>query len=117
MSSEASRAFFPAVAGLLFALAAVPVYILTIDNPWLRSTGAAGFALMFLGTGTALWATTRDRRWRVRIPALLTVVLTSLWVIAFCWYGELPKPGAASTMAAAADFTLQDQDGRACEPR
>ena len=103
--------FGAAVLGLLLVLAGVPVYVLTIDAPWLRSSGVAAFAPMAGGVILAGWAAGRERRRRVALTAAACVALTALWSWVFLWWAELPRP-AAPIAAVAADFTLTDHTGR-----
>ncbi len=104
--------FAAALLGLLLALLGVPAYLLSMDEPWLRASGAAAFAPMALGTVLAVRAVGRDRGWRVRWLAALTVLVTALWTVAFTWLAALPEAGSVARIERAPDFALRDQDGR-----
>ena len=55
-----------ALLGLLLVLSGPPAYLLLIDQPFMRSTGAPGFALIVAGTLVGVTAARRDRRAWVR---------------------------------------------------
>ncbi len=51
-----------ALLGLLLVLSGPAAYLLLIDQPFMRSTGAPGFALIGAGALIGLVAARRDRR-------------------------------------------------------
>ena len=98
------------VVGSLAALVLAPLsWWLTIDQPWLRASGASAWALLALALGLACSAAWRDRRRWVRGVALAELGLAALSVWAFFGLAGLPATGLPGR---AVDFTLVDQDLR-----
>lgn len=99
--------------GPLVILMGIPVYFLGFDVAVLRSTGAATFATMALGVVLSLWTLRRDRRWRARIAAMLSLALTAGGAAMFFIGARLPVAGVASAdMTTAPDFVLPDEHGQ-----
>lgn len=99
--------------GMLLVLLGIPVYVLGFSVPFLRATGAATFAVMVLGVVVSLWALRRDRRWRARIAASFSVVLTGASAAMFFLVARLPAADAApGERSIAGDFTLPDEHGK-----
>lgn len=98
--------------GLLLVLLGIPIYFLGFSVPFLRATGAATFAAMALGVFVSLSALSRDRRWRARIAAAFSVLLTGVSAAMFFVVTRLPHAGAAVEMTTAGDFTLPDEHGK-----
>jgi len=94
----------------LVALAlAGPAWAWTLDQPFLRSSGLAAWALIALALLLALSAAWRDSRLWVRaiVWLQLAALLFAGWAaFVFARLPETHVPGRAP------DFTLPDQDGR-----
>ncbi len=101
-----------ALLGLLLTLLGPVAYYFLSYNPFARSTGAAMWGLMGMGTLLALIAGTRDRRWRVRILSGATLGLTLLALVVFFWLLDLPETPEALRIETAPDFTLADHDSQ-----
>ena len=101
-----------ALLGLLLILSASPAYLLLIDQPLLRATGAVGFILMGAGVVVGLAAARRDRRTWVRVLGGFDLTLLVLGVIAFFVLSALPAAPAFAALEKAPDFTLPDHRGQ-----
>ena len=96
----------------LVVLALAPLsWFWTIDQPFLRATGATAWVLLAVALVLALSAARHDRRLWVRgiAAAQFAAALAFLWL--FFGLSRLPH-ATASELARAPDFTLPDQDGR-----
>lgn len=87
------------------------VYTLTLDNVWLRSSGASAFLCMFAGIGVAFVAARRLRRLWTRLSFWTTALLTIAFAYAFFWWARLPESDKFEQLADAPGFTLTDQSG------
>lgn len=96
----------------LITLAGGFSYMLMLDIPWARDTGAPALAIMSVGCALALWLALRRRTRGTIATAGVNLLLTGLLV--FELYGvHLPPPGATPAVGSVApDFTLPDQDAR-----
>jgi hypothetical protein len=99
--------------GLLLSLAGPFAFMASLGNAILRSTGAAGFALLIAGTLVGWLALRRDRRRRVRIAAGINVFLLLLYTFVLFWVAALPSSQTFAALPSPPDFTLPDEAGRA----
>ncbi|MCA9243444.1 MAG: redoxin domain-containing protein [Phycisphaerales bacterium] len=101
---------------LLLALAAPVAYVVLMDNPFQRSTGAATFALVAIAAVGGLVGAMRRRSVMGWIVGGAPSVLLVFAVVAFTTLAKLPPGAEAMGIGAAApDFTLTDQTGRPVE--
>lgn len=115
-SSAASEAAPRRRTGLLLvavvlALAGMPLYMQTIDHPFLRRTGLATFVPMALGALLGWYAQIGDRRLWARALGWTPAALTVLSVIMFFVLTALPTARVA-TAGTAQNFTLPDHTGQ-----
>jgi hypothetical protein len=97
---------------LLITLAGGFSYVLTIDSPWARETGAPAIAIMVVGCGFALWLAMRRRTKGAIATGAVNVLLTGFLVVNI-YLLRLPAAGAAPSVGAAApDFTLVNHESR-----
>lgn len=95
--------------GLVPCLAAVPVFGLPPEFPWLRSSGLSAWIMMAAGSALAIGAARGDRSVWVRAIGVINTVLLGLFAIAFLWVSRLPAPDAAvHGLAIAPEFELRD---------
>lgn len=106
------RRTWSALAGLLLALAGPVSYVAFLDQPFLRATGAAGFALLILGTLIGWMAATRDRRKWVRGAAIFNTLLLGLFAYGLFGLSALPESQSFAAMSSPPDFTLPDENNR-----
>ncbi len=104
------RGWTLALLGLLFALGALPVYMLLIDNAFLRRTALPAFVLFGVGCLLALVAWRRGR-WGTWIMSSLTLLLGTAFTAMFLFAMGLPAATTIQTASIAPDFTLPDQTG------
>lgn len=97
---------------VVLALAGVPLYMQTIDNPFLRRTGLATFVPMALGALLGWYAQIGDRRLWARALGWSPAAITVLSVIMFFVLTALPTAKVA-TAGTAQNFTLPDHTGKA----
>lgn len=81
----------------------------TIDDPYLRASGATAWMMLAAALFLGLSAAWRDRRRWVRVVVGLELLCGVLFLWAFFGLAVLP---AAAPPPRAPDFTLPDQDGR-----
>lgn len=94
----------------LVALAIAPFsWWWSIDDPFLRASGATAWLMLAAALFLAISAAWRDRRRWVRVVAGLELACGALFLWAFFVLAKLP---AAVPPPRAPDFTLPDQDGR-----
>lgn len=105
------RRFGLALLALALCLLAPIAWMLSLDSPWLRRTGAAGWALAGLGVLLGLLAARADRRWRVRLLAGLDVLLLAGFAFLTLVLTAVPA-SSAGELERAPDFTLPDQASR-----
>lgn len=110
VSNKRRRGWPIALLGLLFALAAIPAYMLTMDNAMLRRTGLAAFLSYGIGSLLALIAWRRGR-WGTWIMSSLTLLLTGTFAGMFVFATRLPAATTIQNLSIAPDFTLPDQAG------
>jgi len=97
------------VASLVALLLAPFTWWWSIDDPFLRASGATAWMMLAAALFLSLSAAWTDpRRW-VRVVAGLELGCAALFLWAFFGFARLP---AAAVPARAPDFTLPDQDGR-----
>lgn len=80
----------------------------SIDDPFLRASGATAWMMLTSALFLAVSAAWRDRRTWVRAVAGLELACGALFVWAFFVLAKLPEVTAPRS---APDFTLPDQDG------
>jgi len=107
-----SRAGIRALVALVLTLAGPAVYMLLLDHPRMRASGAPAFGLMAAGAVLGLSAILYDRRWRVRLVGVFNVLFLGAFFYGFYWLMALPASGAVAAGTPAPDFALSDQDGR-----
>lgn len=100
-----------ALVGLLLVLSGPAAYFLLIDQPFMRSTGAPGFALIGAGVLVGVVVARRDRRTWVRILGGVNLVALVLAVVSFFSLASLPAAPTFSELETAPDFTLTDHQG------
>ncbi|HEX6884693.1 MAG TPA: hypothetical protein VF530_15065 [Planctomycetota bacterium] len=100
-----TRAVFSLVALLLAPLS----WWWSIDDPYLRASGATAWTMLAAALFLGLSAAWRDTRRWVRVVAGLELACGVFFVWAFFVLAKLP---AAAAPPRAPDFTLPDQDGR-----
>ncbi len=109
--SRTPRHALRALASLVALVLAPLSWYWTIDQPFLRSSGATAWVLLALALGLSLSAAVADRRWWVRGVAVVQVLAAALFVYAFFGFARLPAT-RAEELARAPDFTLPDHLGR-----
>lgn len=96
----------------LLALAVAPfTWWWTIDQPFLRRTGATAWAGIAVALTLALAAARVDRRRWVRAVAALHVLALAVCAWSFLGYSRLPATSVESVQRAP-DFTLPDSRGQ-----
>lgn len=99
--------------GLLLALAAPVVYMLLLDNPFQRATGAVMFGMLILAAIVGLLGAQRKRRLWGWIVGALPAALLAFAAVGFTAFAKLPaEQGAIQVGDAPPMFTLADQTGR-----
>ena len=98
--------------GLLLVLSGPAVYLLLIDQPFMRSTGAPGFALIGAGALIGLVAARRDRRAWVRILGGIDLIALVLVAGSFFALAALPAAPTFAELETAPDFSLTDHRGQ-----
>ena len=101
-----------ALAGALLAVFGPGVYFFLLDHAFLRSTGLSALVLMVPGAVLGLLAALRDRRWKVRLPGLFSVLMLAAFAGSMFWLLRLPAPAGFEDLRTAPDFTLSDHQGR-----
>ncbi len=101
-----------ALLGLLLVLSGPPVYLLLIDQPFMRSTGASGFALIGAGVLVGVIVARRDRRTWVRILGGIDLIALVLAVFTFFALAALPAAPTFAELETAPDFSLTDHRGQ-----
>ena len=101
-----------ALLGLLLVLSGPAAYLLLIDQPFMRSTGAQGFALIGAGALIGVIAARRDRRTWVRILGGINLIALVLAVVAFFALAALPAAPTFAQLETAPDFSLTDHRGQ-----
>lgn len=109
--SPASARAQLAVFALLLVLAGPGLYMVLIDVPVLRSTGALAFALLAAGTALGLLVAWRDRRRWVWVLAGLDGLASLGFTVGFFGLARLPESPSAPALVSAPDFTLPDHTG------
>lgn len=94
-----------ALAALLFALAGVGVYVLTLGSGFLRESGLPAFVPLFVATVASLRALRRPRRLAALLPALLTFALAGAFTYVFFVVARLPVAGGFEALERAPAFT------------
>ena len=109
-ATRAARHSWLTWGSLLLVLAAPISFVLTLEQPFLRSTGALAFALLALGLLFALRGVVR--RHRAARPILgAGVLLAGACVWGFFGLARLPQTHGVEAGALAPDFTLADSAG------
>jgi len=111
LTPTAVRRGVVAALSLCACLAAPVAWALSMDVPWMRSSGAAAWLLLAVGVGCGLLAARADRRLRVRVLAGLDLVVAALFTWFFFGWATLPVT-PAEELRRAPDFTLPDVGGR-----
>ncbi|HWL93861.1 MAG TPA: hypothetical protein VNT79_10030 [Phycisphaerae bacterium] len=109
--SPHSRAWWLGLAGLLLTLAALPAYALTMDQPFLRSTGLVAWTLVAAGLTLALVAVIRTRRRAAKWILGVHVALVIFAFYAFFGFARLPRPSMLAADSVAPAFTLPSSSG------
>lgn len=107
-----SRRFIWALLGLALTLAWPVVYMLAVESPTARSTGWPAFAVAIAGVAVCAWAALGDRRVRVLVPSVLSVLVLAAWTGLFFVGLKVPATPAFAALTRAPDFTLPDHAGR-----
>lgn len=100
-----------AIAALLLCLAALPAWVLTLDSPALRSTGAAAWALLALGALLGWVAVRADKRKWVFVLAALDTGLFTAFIWLFFVFARLPAASEARSRESGPDFELESTSG------
>ena len=101
-----------ALLGFLLVLSGPIVYGLLIDQPFLRSTGAAAFTLIGAGALLGVLAARRDRRSSIRILCAVDLIALPLAMVLFFTLSALPDSPTFGELGVAPDFTLTDHRGQ-----
>ncbi|MHC4092704.1 MAG: hypothetical protein ACYSVY_20925 [Planctomycetota bacterium] len=109
--TAAARTLWTIIA-LLLVLGGPVLYMLLLDVPLLRVTGAAAFGPMAGGAVVGLLVARRDRRRWVRVVAGLDCVLAIGFAVAFFGLATLPDSPELGRLTTVPDFTLPDHTGR-----
>lgn len=116
LSMTASSASTPAprrTVRIVFSLVALVLAPLSwwwsIDDAFLRATGASVWTMLAAALFLSLSAAWTDRRRWVRGVAVLELGLTAFFLWAFFGFSRLPD---AAPPERAVEFTMPDQDGR-----
>lgn len=100
-----------AAVGLLVAISGPMVYMLLLDQPFLRRTALPAWVLMAGGLAISAVAVRRDARLRVRVMAAITLLGTAAFAWLFFSVWELPQTAAFDGLEAAPDFAIADHTG------
>jgi len=98
--------------GLVLCLAAPVAWLATLDVPFLRSTGAAAWALLFVAltlSGSAAWI---DKRLRTRVLLGIQCAYVALFAWTAFGFARMPAAPHARELIRVADFRLLDQRGQ-----
>lgn len=101
-----------ALLGLLLVLSGPTAYFILMDQPFIRSTGAPGFALLGAGALIGLFAARTDGRAWVRVLAGVNLIVLVLAVLLFFVLAALPAAPTFEELETAPDFALTDHQGR-----
>jgi len=104
---------WPAYLALVITLVSPFVYMMTIDNAFLRSTGIVWFGVIGVGVVLGLITAARTKRWAAYIPLGFNLALAAFWFYGFFGMTALPAAEAKVVVGSAApDFTLNDENGQ-----
>ena len=109
--SPASSRLPLALLAVLLCLAAPVAWLLALNEPWLRSTGAPAWLLLCAGVLLGFAAARADRRRVVRVLAWVDAGLLAVFAWLFFGAAALHPEATAEDMARAPDFTLPDDRG------
>ncbi|HKQ50256.1 MAG TPA: hypothetical protein VJZ71_19440 [Phycisphaerae bacterium] len=101
-----------AVLGVVLCLAAPFAYMALLDQPFLRSTGLAGFGLLIAGTLLGWVAALQDPRWRIRILAIIETLFLVFGIYGFFGLGAVPESPSFAALTSPPDFSLPDHTGQ-----
>ena len=110
--AESRRSGGWALLGLLLVLSGPAAYFTLIDQPFMRSTGAPGFALIGAGVLVGVVTAQRDRRAWVRIFVGINLLALVLAVVSFFALAALPATPIFAELETAPDFSLTDHRGQ-----
>ncbi len=96
--------------GFLLMFTGPIVYMVTQDDPYVRSTGWPAFVIMGIGAVLGTMAFTSDRRKWVTALGGLNVVLLAIFVYMFYVWAQLPPTQGFTALKHAPGFTLANQD-------
>lgn len=112
-TADAARPLWPLLLATLGTVVAAPLYVMLLDVPSIRSTGWPMFLLAGVGAvAGAVYARQDDRAW-VRLTGVGNLAALCMAAVWFFWLASFPVPDPkASSLTAAPDFRLSDQEGR-----
>ena len=103
MSDESTqrirRRFWLAALGLVVMLASVFVWLLFLDNSFLRRTALPFWLTMVLGVSLGTVAAWQDRRWRTRVMACVNAGFLAVSIPLFGVFTRLPVQDATAQVA------------------
>lgn len=105
-----NRRTWRALLALVLCLLAFPLWIATLDIPWLRMSAAASWLALACGVVLGVASARVDRRKRVRALAGIDLVITLGFAGLFFFATRLPS-GTAERLERAPDFELESADG------
>jgi hypothetical protein len=99
-----------ALGGLALCIAAPFAWAFTLDNAFLRSTGAASWVCLALGIALAVTAARADRRRWVRVSFGVDVAIVAVFAVTYFTFPKLPA-AQSPALERAPDFELTASDG------
>jgi hypothetical protein len=113
-AKSAGRSPWPAaVGGIILAIAGPASYMMLIDVPRIRSTGAPAFVLLLLGLWLSIVGMKRGPRVSTKILAGLNFAWVALFFFGFFVMGAIPDSPKFDGLKTAPDFTLKDENNSA----
>ncbi|OWY73425.1 hypothetical protein B7486_03540 [cyanobacterium TDX16] len=102
-----------AVGGIILAFAGPASYMMLMDVPWIRSTGASAFVLLLLGLWLSIVAMKRGPRISTKILAGLNFAWVGLFFFGFFVMSAVPDSPKFEGLKTAPEFTLKDENNNA----
>lgn len=97
-------------AAVLVAIGPV-AYVLSLDHPFLRTSGASAWILMATGVALGFLAWRNDRRRWITAALVSEVAVTMVTLFAFVVLARLPDDQRTHSPARAPEFALTDHTG------
>lgn len=109
LTQRSKRRFWLAALGLVFMLASVFVWVLFLDNSFLRRTALPLWLTMVLGVSLGAVASWQDRRTRTRVMACVNMGFLAVSIPLFGILTRLPVQDRSPELVP--EFSLPDQFG------